>query len=134
MITQGNKNKNEFLGMPFGTAMGRLRKMILFDLVKKCGLNFCYRCRHKIESIDDFSIEHKKAWLGVDVKLFWDLDNIEFSHLHCNSSVARRMEKQPIIHGTPTGYKSSGCRCKECTDATAEYQHQWRKTRNSVNR
>lgn len=130
MSEQGNKNKSEFLGMPHGTASAQLRKMILFDLVKKCGLDTCYRCGEKIESIDDLSIEHKEAWLGVDVKLFWDLNNIAFSHLNCNISVGRRMEKQPIIHGTVSGYRSYDCRCDACTKAHTNHQRNWRENKN----
>ena len=78
------KNRDAFIGMPFGTAAHRLRKIIMFDLVKQLNLNFCYRCGSLIENIEDFSIEHKKPWLHKDVKLFWDLNNIAFSHLKCN--------------------------------------------------
>ena len=73
-----NAQKAEQLGMSFGTANGRLRKMILFDLVQRFGLDDCYRCGKKIETIEEFSIEHMKNWLNVDVALFWDLDNIAY--------------------------------------------------------
>ena len=122
-----NRNKNEFLGMPYGTANNQLRKMILFDLVKRCGLDTCYRCGKKIENIDDLSIEHKKAWLGVDVKLFWDLNNIAFSHLNCNIGSGRRKERSPIIHGTVSGYRYNGCRCEKCRETHNEYVRRWKK-------
>ena len=80
-----NSVKSERLGMPVGTASNRLRKMILFSLVQKCGLDTCFKCGSKIETVDELSIEHKKPWEGVDVALFWDLDNIAFSHLRCNT-------------------------------------------------
>lgn len=35
-------------------------------------------------SADDWSIEHIEPWIGVDPDLFWDLDNITFSHKKCN--------------------------------------------------
>jgi len=78
------------LGMPFGTANGRLRKKVLFSLVVKYNENICYRCKAKILSIDEFTIEHKQPWLHVSVDLFWDIDNIAFSHLVCNVSAASK--------------------------------------------
>ena len=79
-----NQRRAEQLGMPFGTACGKLRKKILFALLKKYNENFCYRCSKIIDKIEELSIEHKKQWLDISVDLFWDLDNIAFSHLTCN--------------------------------------------------
>lgn len=79
-----NKRKNDQLGMPHGTANNILRKSIMFQLVKDLNRDVCYRCNKKIETIEDFSIDHKEAWLDNDPNLFWDLDNIAFSHLKCN--------------------------------------------------
>jgi len=79
-----NDRKAEQLGMPFGTASSRLRKKVLFSLVQRFGLDDCFKCGGKIATIDEFSIEHKRPWLNVDPDLFWDLDNIAFSHLRCN--------------------------------------------------
>lgn len=79
-----NAKKNATLGMPYGTASGRLRKIILFDLLKRHQENGCYRCQQPIESVDDLSIEHKLPWEGRSKELFWDLNNIAFSHLKCN--------------------------------------------------
>jgi len=75
----------EFLGVNYGTARSRLTRLILFDLAKKDNLDNCYRCGKKIKSIEEFSIEHKKPWFNRDKDLFWDLDNIAFSHFKCNS-------------------------------------------------
>lgn len=86
------RNKDAFLGMPHGTACGRLRKNVLFHILKKYSENVCYRCNEEIESVDDLSIEHIKPWEGISVDLFWDLSNIAFSHLHCNCR-ARRSTK-----------------------------------------
>lgn len=41
-------------------------------------------------TIEDFTLEHKKPWMDVAPALFWDLDNVAFSHLGCNSSAARQ--------------------------------------------
>jgi len=78
------RRRNSFLGMNYSTAASRLRKILLFKYVKLAGHGVCYRCGNKIESIDDFSIEHKEPWLYEDPNLFWDLDNIAFSHMSCN--------------------------------------------------
>lgn len=79
-----NARKSAFLGMPHGTACGRLRKLVLFHLLQKHGENVCYRCSRLIETADELSIEHKQPWEGVSAELFWAMDNIAFSHLRCN--------------------------------------------------
>lgn len=86
-----NNIKSEQLGMPFSTASGRLRKEVMFMLVKKCNLDTCFKCGKKIDDISQLSIEHKIPWLHSDnpSELFFDLDNISFSHLSCNISTAR---------------------------------------------
>ena len=80
MSKQGNKNKQ--LGMPHGTAQARLRKKILFSLVKISDLDTCFQCEQPIANIDNLSIEHIIPWLNSDdpVGLFFDLNNIAFSH------------------------------------------------------
>lgn len=84
-LTMSSSNKkSQFLGMPYGTACGQLRKKILWKLVIKCGEDSCYRCNCKIETIEELSIEHKQPWEGVSKELFWDIDNIAFSHQKCN--------------------------------------------------
>lgn len=92
MPSTGNLRKNEQLGMPNGTANNRLRKLILFDLLKRHNENVCFQCGEVIETANELSIEHKQAWLDRSPDLFWDLDNIAFSHLHCNISAGRRRE------------------------------------------
>ena len=80
----GNSRRAEMLGMPFGTACHRLRKAIMFRLLQRLNEDVCFKCNRKIESVEELSIEHKQCWYGVDVALFWDLENIAFSHLACN--------------------------------------------------
>ena len=58
-----SKKKNNQLKMPHGTANGRLKKSILFSLVKRCNEDICYRCGKKIKTERELSIEHKKPWL-----------------------------------------------------------------------
>jgi|SRR5580658_9124067 hypothetical protein len=81
------------LGMSSGTATYRLARLLLFHYVQQASADKCFRCGLKIESIDDFSVEHKKPWLHVSPDLYWDLGNIAFSHRTCNSGAARQMNK-----------------------------------------
>lgn len=86
-MSNSNKVKAEFLGMPYGTAMNRLRKQIMFKLAQELGYDICYKCEKVIETSNSLSIEHKEPWLNrPDGKaLFWDLGNIAFSHIACNT-------------------------------------------------
>lgn len=109
-----NIKKSKQLGMPLGTASGRLRKSILFHLVTELNRNICYQCNNKIFSENELSIEHKIPYLDSSdpVKLFFDIENIAFSHLSCNVSAARRTvkTKHPSVYAYNQGY-----RCKDCT-------------------
>lgn len=84
--------KSEDLGMPFGTACGRLRKLIMFDMCRRLGEHICFRCGTEIEDISQFTIEHKVPWSGAEdaVEKFFSLDNISFSHHACNVAAARK--------------------------------------------
>lgn len=85
--------KQKQLGMNPGTASGRLVKDLLFKFVQEQHPN-CYRCNKPLTR-ETFSIEHKTPWLDSDdpVGLYFDLDNIDFSHRSCNTSAARRPNK-----------------------------------------
>lgn len=111
----GNSNaaRAAQLGMPFGTAQQRLRKMIMFKYVVLAGHDECFKCGRRIENIEELSIEHKLPWQGRDAELFWDLNNIAFSHLRCNlpDYGSYRIKN----HGR-TLYEE-GCRCGVCTAA-----------------
>lgn len=76
--------KQKQLGMPYGTATNRLRKIILFDFIKRCNEDWCFKCGVRILNLEDLSIEHKIPWLHNSSELFWDLSNIAFSHIWCN--------------------------------------------------
>ena len=82
-----NKSKIEQtkqLGMPIGTAYARLKKSVMFSLLQQLNQDICYRCNKKIETSEELSIDHIKPWLYNNIKLFWDLNNISFSHVKCN--------------------------------------------------
>ena len=95
--------------MDKGTATHRLRKIIMFELVKKAGMDRCHRCKLLITDIAEFSIEHIEPWLWKDVNLFWDINNIAFSHLKCNSA-STSVSKEC---GSYSRYLR-GCRCDIC--------------------
>lgn len=79
------------LGMLPATAMSRLRKIVLFNQLKKHGENVCVRCKQEIEFSEQLSIEHIEPWEEKEnsVDLFWNLNNIAFSHLRCNMPHSR---------------------------------------------
>lgn len=93
-----NKEKARQLGMPIGTATARLKKSIMFELVKQLNLDICFVCQKKIESEEEFSIEHKTPWLYSKnpTELFFSLENIAFSHLKCNVSSRRKLKEREI--------------------------------------
>lgn len=107
-----NERKTKQLGISYGTACGRLRKQIMFMLSQECNRDTCYRCGEKINHVEEFSIEHKQGWEGVSSDLFWDLNNIAFSHLACNKPQIYFGKKRVV---TPEG--TSWCvACKSIKD------------------
>lgn len=86
--------KNQQLGMDYGTASHKLLKDVLFALVVEAGKNTCFHCGGEI-CRETMSIEHKMPWLHSPqpLQLFFDLNNIAFSHLACNVRAARRPHK-----------------------------------------
>lgn len=97
--------KEEQLEMNMSTASYALRKKILFSFIVRAGENTCYRCGLKIENEEDLTIDHKISWLDVDPALFWDLDNVAFSHPICNSKAQR--PRLPKTH-CPRGHSYTG--------------------------
>lgn len=80
------------LGVSPGAARNRLVQSLLFKLVQETDRDICYRCGKRIENEKQLSIEHKKVWFGESdaIQLYFDLDNITFSHLSCNISSSRK--------------------------------------------
>jgi len=94
MAYDSNRVKTVHLGMPYGTAMHKLRKNLVFHMAQRLGEDFCFKCGNRIETAEELSIEHKAPWLHSDEALFWDMDNIAFSHRVCNRP-DRLIGKQP---------------------------------------
>ena len=109
--------KTDQLGMNPGTATHRLVKDILWKFIEDSGLVKCFRCSEDMTR-DDFSIDHIEPWLDSDnpIELFFDVKNIAYSHLSCNSKAARRKLSD---HGTTNSF-AKGCRCELCTKSKAE--------------
>lgn len=85
-----NIKRSKQLGMDFSTATNRLKKKILFSLIQRLEEDICFQCGNLIETEDELSIEHKIPWLHKSPDLFWNLENIAFSHLRCNSGAFAR--------------------------------------------
>lgn len=94
MAYDSNGVKSKHLGEPYGTAMHKLRKMIVFHMAQRLAEDFCFKCGLKIETVEELSIEHKVSWLHADLDLFWNMDNIAFSHRKCNRP-ENQIGKQP---------------------------------------
>jgi len=111
--------KKRQLGMNPSTASHRLIKDIMWDLIQKTNQDTCCKC-DEIMTRENFSIEHVIPWLDSEdpIGLFFDLNNIRFSHLSCN--VGARRQTNVAKCGTFSKY-TLGCRCVECTIAKAEY-------------
>ena len=115
------EKKQKQLGINTSTAAHRLRKSILFNFAKRLDLNWCYQCGAEIENIARFTIEHKTPWLDSPnpKELFFDLNNIAFSHASCNYSVVRRKKGKECP--STTAYRK-GCRCQDCKNIMKEYK------------
>ena len=91
-----NQKKNRLLGMPYGTATSKLRKMLMFEMAKRLDEDTCFRCGTKIDNIDDFSIERTEAWQGSQnpYETFFDTTKIAYSHLSCNTAAGTHPHKK----------------------------------------
>lgn len=123
----------EVLGEKLGTAQNKLKKIVLFSLIQKCGLDSCYRCSQLIENVDQLSIEHKIAWQGSPDPhfYFYNLDNISFSHLRCNiaaSDKTWRLKREKCRNGHL--YSEYGKLDKQgvrrCSECNRENTRRWR--------
>tara|TARA_R100001377_G_scaffold32999_1_gene17996 strand:+ start:451 stop:837 length:387 start_codon:yes stop_codon:yes gene_type:complete len=114
--------KTKQLGMNPSTASSRLKKELLYSLAKKLKINWCYQCGNEIETAKRITVEHKTPWLDSSdpAKLFFDLNNIAFSHSSCNYSAARA--RAIAIECPSTAAYRRGCRCEECKAAKSEYR------------
>ena len=104
------------LGMDVGTAHHKLRQLITLNLLQQLKQDICYKCGNKISNISELSIEHKIPWRNNSNELFWDLNNIAFSHKKCNrphKHGSNGLKGKIKGCGSVTSY-NRGCRCMEC--------------------
>lgn len=132
-MRKSNEKKAKQLGMPQGTAANRLRKSIIFSLVKRLQENYCYQCGAEIETENELSIEHKVPYLDSTdpVELYFSLDNIAYSHLSCNSGAARNANAERASHPSTKCY-AKGCRCDGCKEANSNRMALYRKRRSII--
>ena len=117
------------LGIDAGTAHNRLVKDLLWKFIVQCETTKCFRCGLEM-CRETYSVEHKIPWRGTDNArgLFFDLDNVTFSHLKCNMAAARKPTKlTEIPHGTISGYNHHNCRCDLCKIASRDKRRRSRK-------
>lgn len=108
--------------------MHQLRQAILFKLLKQLDLNTCHGCKSSIESASELSIEHIRPWEGRDAKLFWDLENIAFSHKRCNEPHRQRggeAAKARRRTGPNQTYFCGKCRAFKAADGFYRNRSNW---------
>jgi type II secretory ATPase GspE/PulE/Tfp pilus assembly ATPase PilB-like protein len=117
-------DRRKQLGMPYGTATHRLKRSVMLMLLQRLSEDVCHVCGDRLD--ETYTIEHKLPWEGRDTSLFWDLDNIAFSHAKCNTPHVRG--KRPAAQcGSDAKYTRHACRCEMCTTAHAERMRKYRK-------
>jgi hypothetical protein len=113
--------KQKQLGMNPSTASHRLVKDLLWFFIYQNDQNTCYKCGEEMTR-ETFSIEHMEPWLDSEdpLGMYFDLTNIGFSHLSCNSG-GRREGRQLKPCGTIAAY-DRGCRCEPCKKEKSAYK------------
>ena len=142
-MANANARRTALLGINFSTAMSALRKQIIFHLVKQVAQDTCFQCGQKIENVDDLSIEHKESWQSADdpKAAFFDLENIAFSHLACNTK-AGDIERQaglkrywqsttecPQGHEYTTDNTIVNNGSRQCRECGRKYSQRWKQAR-----
>lgn len=81
------EKRKKLLGMPWGTANGKLYRKIIREYFRLVYDSLCYRCGNEVLDTDLFHIDHIESWLTAEDprKHFFDLENIRISHADCNN-------------------------------------------------
>ena len=114
-----NQRKHAALGEPYATARNKLNRMLLFEMAGKLGLLSCFQCGRQIETLVEFSVEHKIPWQGTVTpqETFYDLSNIAFSHHLCNARAG--LGNRPRATHCRLGHRfevmGSGRKSSKCT-------------------
>ena len=130
-----NAKKKSLLGVAATSASVRLHRMLLYQFARDAGKLDCFRCGGYIESLTEFSIDHKEAWMlsPNPEKTYFDLNNIAFSHLSCNAKAGAGLgssaktfcpqshpydDDNTLLEKRPNGRFARKCRvCKTTNDA-----------------
>ncbi len=113
----------DLLNMEFGKANHRLFRKIMFEWCVQLGLNECTKCHKTINKIEEWTVEHIRPWHSANVDadkkaLYFDLNNIGYSHLHCNCGSANLGKGKSGYNGVDwyvnkrTGYQNWRARLK----------------------
>jgi hypothetical protein len=71
-----------------GKASALLLRQTVWLLLVATDQGRCFRCGGEM-SLADYSLDHAEPWRGQDAALFWDPNNIHWSHKLCNTKAAR---------------------------------------------
>jgi hypothetical protein len=96
--------KTQILGESFSNANYRLSRDLLFHFAVVKSGHHCHRCGEPLTR-ETFSIEHIEDWMNHEdpVAMFFDLDNIAYSHIACNTQAAAyKNRKGPVVEGKRT--------------------------------
>lgn len=91
--------RKQQLGINHSAAVRQLDRMLIFMLLQELERDTCFVCELKIETREELSIEHKLPWENQDraAELFFDLDNIAFSHIRCNRPHTYKRIKKVVV-------------------------------------
>ena len=93
IMAEYTKQKKDQLGKSISAARAILLKQILWRYLDSAGDVLCFRCSERMSS-NDFTLDHVEPWWNSSSDLFWDLDNVRFSHHRCNSKHHRPRGKK----------------------------------------
>src|ERR1700681_3132346 len=91
---------SQLLGQSFDKATRKLRNLVLLNLLVLSGRNSCFRCHELMTENRPPTIDHEEAWRSAEdpISRFFDLENIQFSHLGCNSRASDRTAAIAVKH------------------------------------
>ena len=120
------ETKRKSLGMCPSAADRMLLRKLLFKFIPD---RACHRCGEQMAE-DNFSVEHAKFWRHEPnaIKLFFDLDNIVFSHHKCNSAFTRR--RHATDKDRLAARRANNIKSKRKLYTTEKRRAQWLRTGN----
>lgn len=84
--TKYYKKDYDILGSHLPSVTHKLKRQMILLMAQICGYDTCHKCKRKITTIKEMSIEHRVPWTNQEE--FLDIENLALSHLGCNSSTA----------------------------------------------